>query len=149
MYLLFVLVRQEFSALKRRHIPDRPDEYFFFFFFFFTHIYFPASGQAVVTGVVPSPLRFLPFIFIFLSHIGVSNPTAHRLFIECCYLTLSRFPLSASQVGHNKKSSRVYRSMHSGGFELTKLTYTRLEDNLIRHRGDRQYHTPGENILGV
>ena len=27
--------------------------------------------------------------------------------------------------------------MHSGGFELTKLTYTRLEDNLIRHRGDR------------
>ena len=23
--------------------------------------------------------------------------------------------------------------MHSGGFELTKLTYTGLEDNLIRH----------------
>ena len=31
--------------------------------------------------------------------------------------------------------------MHSGGFELTELTYTRLEDNLVRHRGDRtQYH---------
>ena len=29
--------------------------------------------------------------------------------------------------------------MHSGGFELTKPTYTRLEDNLIRHRGDRRY----------
>ena len=28
--------------------------------------------------------------------------------------------------------------MHSGGFELAKMTYTRLEDNLIRHRGDRQ-----------
>ena len=27
--------------------------------------------------------------------------------------------------------------MHSGGLELTKLTYTRLEDNLIRLRGDR------------
>ena len=27
--------------------------------------------------------------------------------------------------------------MHSGWLELTKLTYTRLEDNLIRHRGDR------------
>ena len=27
--------------------------------------------------------------------------------------------------------------MHSEGFELTKLTYTRLENNLIRHRGDR------------
>ena len=29
--------------------------------------------------------------------------------------------------------------MHSAGLELTKLTYTRLEDNLIRHRGDRFY----------
>ena len=27
--------------------------------------------------------------------------------------------------------------MHSAGLELTKMTYTRLEDNLIRHRGDR------------
>ena len=27
--------------------------------------------------------------------------------------------------------------MHSAGLELTKLTYIRLEDNLIRHRGDR------------
>ena len=24
--------------------------------------------------------------------------------------------------------------MHSGGFELTELTYTRLEENLIRHQ---------------
>ena len=31
----------------------------------------------------------------------------------------------------------MYTSMHSEGLELTKLTYTRLEDNLIRHRGDR------------
>ena len=31
--------------------------------------------------------------------------------------------------------------MHSGGFELTKLTYTRVEDDLIRHRGDRQHST--------
>ena len=31
--------------------------------------------------------------------------------------------------------------MHSGGFELTKLTYTRLEDkdNLIGHPGDRLF----------
>ena len=27
--------------------------------------------------------------------------------------------------------------MHSAGLKLTKLTYTRVEDNLIRHRGDR------------
>ena len=31
--------------------------------------------------------------------------------------------------------------MHSAGLELTKLTYTRLEDNLIRHRGDRLKYT--------
>ena len=27
--------------------------------------------------------------------------------------------------------------MHSAGLELTKLTYAKLEDYLIRHRGDR------------
>ena len=63
----------------------------------------------------------------FLSRIGFSNPTARRFFIALC----------ASQLVHKKKSPRCYTSMHSGGFELTKLIYTRLEDNLIRHRGDR------------
>ena len=39
--------------------------------------------------------------------------------------------------------------MHSGGLELTKLTYTRLEDNLIRHRGDRLDITvQGEGEVG-
>ena len=45
--------------------------------------------------------------------------------------------LSASQLVRKKKSQRICTSMHSAGLELTKLTYTRLEDNLIRHRGDR------------
>ena len=36
----------------------------------------------------------------------------------------------------------MYTSMHSGGFKLTKPTYTRLEDNLIRHRGDRYTQRP-------
>ena len=47
--------------------------------------------------------------------------------------------LSASQSVRKNKSTRIYTSMHAGGFELTKLTYTMLEDNLIRHRGDRLY----------
>ena len=34
-----------------------------FFFFFSAHFHFPASGQAVVTGIIPSPPRFLPSIF--------------------------------------------------------------------------------------
>ena len=40
--------------------------------------------------------------------------------------------------------------MHSGGFELTKLTYTRLEDNLIRHRGRpgmRVSENPNKNCV--
>ena len=40
---------------------------------------------------------------------------------------------------HKKKSPRTYTSMHTAGLELTKLTYTRLEDNPIHHRGDQYY----------
>ena len=36
--------------------------WYVFIFIFFTHFYFAASGQAVATGVVPSPVRFLLFI---------------------------------------------------------------------------------------
>ena len=100
--------------------------------FFFAHFHFPASGQAVVTGGIPSPPRFLPSIFI-----------AHRVQQSHCSSIVHRMllthapALSASQLVHKKKSQRIYTSMHSAGLELTKLTYTRLEDNLIRHRGDR------------
>ena len=112
------------------------DIWFFFFFFFFAHFHFPASGQAVVTGVIPSPPRFLPTIFI-----------AHRVQQSHCssifhwVLLTHALALSASQFVHKKKSQRIYTSMHSAGLELTKLTYPRLEDNLIRHRGDRLPYT--------
>ena len=102
------------------------------FFFFFALFHFPASGQAVVTGSIPSPPRFLPSIFI-----------AHRVQQSHCSSVVHRvllthaLALSASQFVHKKKSQRIYTSTHSAGLELTKLTYTRLEDNLIRHRGDR------------
>ena len=86
----------------------------------------------MVTGVVPSSPRFLPSIFI-----------AHRIQQSHCSSIFHRvllthaLALSASQFVHKKKSPRTYTSMHSWGFELTTLTYTRLEDNLILHRGDR------------
>ena len=79
-----------------------------------------------------SPPRFLPSIFI-----------AHRVQQSHCSSIFYRVLLthalafSASQFVHKKESPRIYTSMHSGGFELTKLIYTRLEDNLIRHRDDR------------
>ena len=47
---------------------------------------------------------------------------------------------------HKKESQRIYTSMHSAGRELTKLTYTRLEDNLIRHRGDRLGLAPVDKL---
>ena len=102
------------------------------FFFFFSHTFnFSASGQAVVTGVIPPP-RFLPSICI-----------AHRIQQSHCTSIVHRvllthaLALSASQFVHKKKPQRIYTSVHSAGLELTKLTYIRLEGNLIRHRGDR------------
>ena len=94
----------------------------------------------MVTGVVPSSPRFLPSIFI-----------THRVQQSHCSANFHRamlthaLVLSASRLVHKKKSQRIYSSMHSAGLELTKLTYTRLEDNLIRHRGDRLYVNSGSS----
>ena len=106
--------------------------FFVLFFFSYTLSYFSASGQAVVTGLVSFPPRFLPSIFI--AH-GVQQSHCSSIFHRV-WLTHA-LALSASQFVHKKNSQRICTSMHSAGLELTKLTYTRLEDNLICHRGDR------------
>ena len=81
------------------------------------------------------PPRFLPSTFI-----------AHKVQQSHCSSIFHRVWLthalahSTSQFVHKKKSQRTYTSMHSAWFELRKLTYmvyTRIEDNMIRHRGDR------------
>ena len=113
------------------------------FFFLHKHVPFSASGQAVVTGVVPSPPRLLPSILI-----------AHRVQQSHCSSTFHlvllthALALSARQFVGKKKSPRIYTSMHSRGVEITELNYTRLEDNLTRHRGDRlTYITPWVRIV--
>ena len=135
------------SNFSWRSVANHPiaDPHHDFFFLSFTHIYLPASGQAVVTGVVPSPPRFFPSICI-----------AHRVQQSHCssifhqVLLTHLLALSASRFVHKKKSPRIYTSIHSGGFELTKLTYTRLDDNLIRHRGDRHYNgTKAKDRIGT
>ena len=106
------------------------------FFFFFAHFYFPASGQTVVTGVVPSPPPFLPSVFI--AH---TVQQSHCSSIFPRVLLTHALALSASQFVRKESPHefiRVLVCMRSGGFDLTKPTYTRLEDNLIRHRGDRR-----------
>ena len=71
---------------------------YFFLAFFHTHIYFPASGQALVTGVAPSPPRFLHLFFI-----------AHRVQQSHCssifhkVLLTHALALSASQFVHKEK----------------------------------------------
>ena len=71
---------------------------------------------------------------IFIAH---RFQQSHRSSIFHRVLLTHALALSASQFVHKKNSQRIFTSMHSAGLELAKLTYTRLEDNLIRHRGDR------------
>ena len=110
---------------------------------FFTHFRLQASGKAVVTGVVPSSPGYVPSIFI-----------AHRIQQSHCSSIFHRvllahaLALSASQFVRKRKSLRFYSNMHSGGLELARLTYIRVEDNLIRHRDDR-YHSPGTRYTGA
>ena len=104
-----------------------------YFFFFFSHTFtFQLLDKpwSQVSSLLPP--RFLPSIFI--AHTVQQfhcSSIFHRMLLTHALV------LSASQFVHKKKSQRIYTNMHSVGLELTKLTYTRLEDNLIRHRGDR------------
>ena len=75
--------------------------------------------------------RFRPFTPWFLPSILI----AHRVQQSHCSSIFHRvllthaLALSASQFLHKKNSQRIDTSMHSAGLELTKLNYTRLEDN--------------------
>ena len=72
----------------------------FFFFFFLTLYHFPASGQAVVTGVIPSSPRFLPSIFI-AHRVQQSHCSSifHRVLLTHA-LALSARQLCARHVRH-------------------------------------------------
>ena len=84
-----------------------------------------------VSSVLP-PGSGLPILW----RTRFSNPTARRFSTEC-YITLSRVP--QVNLCTSKKCPPIFTSMHSGGLDITKLTYTRLKDSLIRHRGQRSY----------
>ena len=105
--------------------PTIPRLHFLFFilFFIFTHFHFPASGQAVVTGVIPSPPRFLPSIFI-----------AHRVQQSHC-------------------SSIVHRMLPTHALALSAVNlFTRKSPNefirVCTRRGSnsRNWPIPGSNI---
>ena len=122
------------DGLRITHMPlhpsDSTDHMFFFFFLHTSTFQLLDKPWSQVSSLLPP--RFLPSIFI-----------AHRVQQSHCLSIVHRMllthalALSASQFVHKKKSQLIYSSMHSAGLELTKLTYTKLEDTLIRHRGDR------------
>ena len=84
------------------------------------------------------PPRFLPSTFIVYR---IQQSHCSSIFHRVLLLTHA-LALSASQFVHKKNSLRIYRIMHSAGLKLTKLTCTRLEDNLIRHRGYSSRYLP-------
>ena len=105
----------------------------FLVLYFFTHVYFPASGQAAVTGIVPSSPQFLPSTLI-----------AHRVQQSHCSSIFHRVLLTPalalfrkSICAQEKVPTNLYEYALGGVRTHEKLTYTRLKDNLIRHRGDR------------
>ena len=111
-------------------IPYTPEYIYFFFLTRLLSTSFWTSRGHRCRPFPPPPVLAFNFITqrVQLSH---CSSIFHRV------LLTHAVALSASQCVHKKKSQRIYTSMHSAGLELTKLTYTRLEDNLIRHRGDR------------
>ena len=84
-----------FSSTLRRFYPQRP------------------SGQAVVTGVVPSSPRYVPS---FLSRIEFSNPTAHRFSSDVANSRSRAF--RRPTFGARK---HPYECVHSVRIDLTKL----------------------------
>ena len=126
-------------ALVQATIHSVVSIYLFIYFFFFCTLSLSNFWTSRGHRCRPFSPRFLPQIFI-----------AHRVQQSHCSSTFHRvllthaLALSASQFVHKKKSPRIYTSMHSAGLEFTKLTHTRLEDNLIRHRGDRLFMYPTE-----
>ena len=99
------------------------------------HFYFPASGHTS-RGYRCRPFPPPVFAFNFLAH-----RVQHQLIVDfSSSVANSRSRAFRKSISAQEKVPRIYTSTHSGGFELTKLTYnTRLEDNLIRHRVSELY----------
>ena len=104
-----------------------------FFFFLVALLLSSFWTKPVVTGVVPSPPPV--FAFKYYRAEGSAIPLLVDFSSSVAYSRSRAFRKSIC--AQEKVSTNIYTSMHLVGLELAKLTCTRLEDNLIRHRGDR------------
>ena len=96
----------------------------FCFLFFFPHIYVPASGQAVVTGVVPSPPRLLSSIFIAVLCPSPTSPALRESGFKC--LTLLN--------GHDAGITLWHSSRGVGGGEGVRNLSAASWNALCKHQ---------------
>ena len=133
----FVLVSAAFLGGGGILVFSFPLLFSFFFCFFFRSLFFHTFTFQLLDKPWSQVSSLLPPGFCLQFFIAHRVQQSHCPSIFRRVLLTHALALSASQVVHKKKSQCIYTSMHSAGLELAKLTYTRLEDSLIRHRGDR------------
>ena len=93
-------------------------------FFSVSHFYFPASGQAVVTGVVPSSPRFLPSIII-----------AHRVQQSHCSSIFHRVSLTHALAFSASKSICAQEKVPANLYEYALRGIRTHETDLYQARG--------------
>ena len=113
---LCILVRPDGALLSRTPYPSSRGCCLLLLVADVSPFYFPASGQAVVSGVVPSSPRYTRG-----SNFYRAEGSAFPLLVDFRRMLLTR--ALASQFVHEKKYLRIYMSMHSGRLELTQLAY--------------------------
>ena len=108
---------------------------FFFFFFFCT---LSLSSFWTSRGHRCHPFSSPVLAFNFYRALGSAIP----LLVDCSSsVANSRSRAFRKSICPQEKvPTNLHEYALGAGLELTKLTYTRLEDNLIRHRGDQGYY---------
>ena len=118
-----------------------------FFFFFFSHFTFQLLDKpwSQVSSLLP-PGACLQFLSRLLT--GFSNPAARRFFISSVANSRSR-AFRKSTCAQEKAPTNLHEYALGGArtHETDLYQLTRLEDNLICHRGDRQYDFPYYSLL--
>ena len=127
------------NTLKRRN-KIKPVFWLVIPFFFFHHFLHTSTFQ-LLDKPWSQVLSFLPPGACLESSTFIANRVqqSHCSSIFYRVLLTHALALFASQFVHTKKTPRVYTSIYAlGGIRSHETDlYTTLEDNLIRHRGDR------------
>ena len=103
----------------------------FFLLFFWSHFCFPASGQAVVSGVVPSPPRYVPSIFI--AHRVQHHSHCSSIFIEC---------FKSLQLWNEKQ-----RPLGLHTYDRTILTFPPAQERCLANSSTHESRTPADSLL--